>query len=896
MVKSNTILGFIIMSVRLIEYVNLDLESKLRYHVEENHESPLSGITDIIEDTDVFRNKKLEAFQIVLKLAEKEHNKQIEEYKTELKKAEAQQLNMEEQLNMQDEQLVDYEATEDENSLPDGFDLTHPGSFLKSTYEHFGNYLYHNLIFDAGFRVVTTETKHLKDDAYCYCPCSKMFHTFRCKTFKFPESLDGCIECKTKRYTPSGLIQHLNDTRGQNCFLHHLVHEYISTLYNNMWGETSGVHYAFLTKKADILQQMNLHSFRQHEDCVTNHCILLSCRLKKEIVDNSIASIKSNKSTIRSKTHKEVIENSQSQIIQINTDSIDNERNTEEGCSFGTTLFVPKSNSSSNELSDKTQKNVTHTLRPTQHKVHKEKQRRHDLLCQQHSERQHSSTSYSSNQDSLSLHSNRDRRFCMAKNDNTRVPDDRIPNTRNFCGRNHVGGGQNTMTYGQQCHFTHRQMRPPQQNLPSYQHNSKHSWKIGDKQKSYHKDNRPPRIQPIDNNAQPRTMSNIFKKKLKDSDCVLLTDKNTAFVYGECEMFFKELPGDMHKAIPLNSLNHFCDVNGRRWIMLDKEETSSNSQSLENVIIENVSPLASKSTSTSSSSKRKVEHQGTENCSKSSTKKHKIVTSKKTFDIERQKRKKFEKKLTNSLKDKFVKNAWIQDVVNSNNFKFCLLDTDTKQLCKNCSVVRCYPKSDDFELNNWKSASIDNIVKKASVKNTIWHIVIGSKGNLRYALNTTVLKKLLPDGDNQKVASISLGSLSRIYEHKDKDSVKPYVSSAKVDTIRPSDTVKFAELVSKYKLMTCILQPNYTFCMRDTTTRKFFNCTVVDCNVLHEDYTNCKEKDHLQWTVNVVSLKERNLKKMIVLSTRKLRDFVKKDTKNCIPSMKILDKTDWCLT
>ena len=58
------------MSVRLIEYVNLDLESKLRYHVEENHESPLSGITDIIEDTDVFANKKLEAFQIVLKLAE----------------------------------------------------------------------------------------------------------------------------------------------------------------------------------------------------------------------------------------------------------------------------------------------------------------------------------------------------------------------------------------------------------------------------------------------------------------------------------------------------------------------------------------------------------------------------------------------------------------------------------------------------------------------------------------------------------------------------------------------------------------------------------------------------------------------------------------------------------
>ena len=135
MVKSNTILGFIIMSVRLIEYVNLDLESKLRYHVEENHESPLSGITDIIEDTDVFGSKKIEAFQIVLKLAEKEHNKQIEEYKTELKKAEAQQLNMEEQLNMEDEQLVDYEATEDENSLPDGFDLTHPGSFLMQVLE-----------------------------------------------------------------------------------------------------------------------------------------------------------------------------------------------------------------------------------------------------------------------------------------------------------------------------------------------------------------------------------------------------------------------------------------------------------------------------------------------------------------------------------------------------------------------------------------------------------------------------------------------------------------------------------------------------------------------------------------------------------------------------------------
>ena len=562
---------------------------------------------------------------------------------------------------------------------------------------------------------------------------------------------------------------------------------------------------------------MNLHSFRQHEDCVTNHCILLSCRLKKEIVDNSIASIKSNKSTIRSKTHKEVIENSQSQIIQINTDSIDNERNTEEGCSFGTTLFVPKSNSSSNELSDKTQKNVTHTLRPTQHKVHKEKQRRHDLLCQQHSERQHSSTSYSSNQDSLSLHSNRDRRFCMAKNDNTRMPNDRIANTRNFGGRNHVGGGQNTMTYGQQCHFTHRQMRPPQQNLPSYQHNFNQNWKINVKQKSFHKDNRPRHRQPINDNAKPRTMSNTFKKKLEDSHCVLLNDKNTAFVEGECEMFLKELPENKHKGIPLNSLNHFSDVNGRRWIMLDKEETSSNSQSLENVIIENVSPLTSKSTSTSSSSKRKVPHQGTDECSNSTAKKYKIGTSKKKHDPERKNRKRLEKRLTNDLKSKFLREKLIPDVLRDNSFKFSLRDTDTQQICENCKVVRCYPKQKNFEIDNLKDSSIDEIVNNATVENTIWHIIVPRNGNERYVVNINVLRRLLPSGNNEKVASMALGSLIRISEDKNKDSFKPYTGSTKVDTIRPSDTLKFAEVVSKYKLMKLSNPPLYkcrTICCR----------------------------------------------------------------------------------
>jgi len=58
------------------EYVGLDLKSKLRHHVEEHHEIPLSTCIDLIDDNEVFRKKKIDAFHYVLNIAE-ENSKRI---------------------------------------------------------------------------------------------------------------------------------------------------------------------------------------------------------------------------------------------------------------------------------------------------------------------------------------------------------------------------------------------------------------------------------------------------------------------------------------------------------------------------------------------------------------------------------------------------------------------------------------------------------------------------------------------------------------------------------------------------------------------------------------------------------------------------------------------------
>ena len=897
------------------DYDSLDLTSKLEIHVPENNELPLSGIIEIRDDTEIFLRKKKEAVKYANERQEKEYLKEMDNYNKELKKAE-------------DNQLVVYDDISCEDYVPDGFLLDPPDSSSKDNCAIFGTYLTNNIVFDAGFRLVTTVPDALNQDAICYCPCNKMFSRLRHDQFNFPESV--CVECDNKQYSPPALLQHLTTLIERGCEIHQFIYDYISRLYTHMWGPENKIHYAFLTKQDDIVEATKLHCISSNKNCVTNSCVLLSTKLMNDLKARGIKSCKkdsntmvasgsSNSTQCKPNVIQEILQKAKQANIQTRDSSVIQKRTPS---SFQTTPFTvtskPTAIKVNNEKESKnggitksteTQEkhpNNNEKVKALSHRVHKDKVERQNILCQKHRESQHSDANHihKSSKNSSKLctehndcHSNSNRRFAMAKNDNMSVPRDLIPNTRNFGGRNHGrGGGTKTMTYGQQCHFTHRQMRPAQQNLSSYQHNLNQSWNARGDKRSYHEDNRVRHKSTINNNPRPHNLSPNFKNKLEESDCVLLTDKNTVEVPGQCEMFLKELPENKVKGIPLNSSNHFSDGQGRRWIMLEKEETSSNTQSLENVVIENVSPLASKSTSTSTSSKRKISHQSTDEYSNTSTKKSRIGTSKKKNDPDRKGRKKLEKKLTNLLKSKFLKEKLIPEVLRDNSFNFSLCDTDTQQICDNCKVVRCYPNQNNFDIENLKDSSIDEIVKNATVHNTIWHIIVPRNGNERYVININVLRRILPRGSNEKVASIALGGLIRISDDKNKDSLKPYFGSKKVQTIRPSDTLKFAELVSKYKLMNCILEPNYTFCIKDSTTQKLFNCTIVDCNTLNEEYTNRKDKDHIQWSINAVSFKEMSLSKMIVLSTKQLRDFVRKDAKKRTPTMKILDKADRCLT
>ena len=120
----------------------------------------------------------------------------------------------------------------------------------------FGQYLTNNLIFDVGFRVMYKN--EFKNNAYCSCPCSKMFNPLR-KIFNCHDIHKiGCMETN-KPFKPSALLQHMESKEKEGCIYHKFAYVYLRKLYNEF--PVKGIdHYAFVNERSKLQIAQNFLS------------------------------------------------------------------------------------------------------------------------------------------------------------------------------------------------------------------------------------------------------------------------------------------------------------------------------------------------------------------------------------------------------------------------------------------------------------------------------------------------------------------------------------------------------------------------------------------------------------------------------------------------------------
>ena len=193
--------------------------------------------------------------------------------------------------------MVDFEVSpsDDDDSIYN--QDPHTTTFPDNELNVFAEYLKNNIVYDVGFRLVSNE-ENVTQLKHCYCPMALLFKNLM-STFGFSISslsFNNC--CDTKKYSPSGLVDHLKD-KANACVYHKFTQEYLRCLYNNYWSNKSGDHFAFKKNSNDPVARhgnqlkMSLEEYVNHKDCILAKVMLQEYNskhklsLRKPMINNS---------------------------------------------------------------------------------------------------------------------------------------------------------------------------------------------------------------------------------------------------------------------------------------------------------------------------------------------------------------------------------------------------------------------------------------------------------------------------------------------------------------------------------------------------------------------------------------------------------------------------------
>ena len=879
------------------EMSRLSIDEKLKLHVKQDHEIPFLGTIDFKDDSIEFTNKKENVLETMIETKQTNYDIKMHAYKERVKNF--------------DEDQPDYDARSDDTDDSDdsvnrfnklskahlaSHNIFEPAEYYRERDQSYGGYLINNLIFDAGFRLIDTDTKSFNQKKCCYCPISKMFSQYRSETYGVSD--DGYFDnhiCDNKAMTPSGLIAHLTSKRG--CQYHTFTKEYLITLYSNFWNDHKPDHFAISKCKEDA----DMHTYEHNKQCINHKYVLFSSKLNsllkrnEAMLNNKMSTDESHSPSSAKTQQSEDISTTNPQLKDTNHNKVSLKENAmnikssplctgTDNKSIKKSLGKKATPSSTIEVTLKEIPLVVTTPKVAKgtlggHKVNEERKQRHQELNKIARERKQSKSPNSSNKSNNDRYSNNNH-FHQQKQFQ-RHESHYNPNQKSHWNNDRPGHYSNSQIDNNYCH---QNCRSDDRYL-SYNNNQLSHYQNCER-------NHLRNTKQFDRYSM--TSNNTYQNNLnvKDSTIYQIDTSNTSILADNREYYRQLKSNGTFDFIEVTKSNSTRDSLGRRFLFVPNidKEISTTTKDNDTDCVSDITK------SSSSSTKRKNGTKKSSHPPKQSSKKVRTSSPARdevTFSLEQKaNRKKTQKWITKALKNKCVKNNWVSHVIKEAiPCKFNLKDTGTSDLLKGCTIARVFPKMHINNLESLDHNSLKKIIEETEPENMVWHVTVPQRSNSTIAVTTEMIKTFVKQkekGSNFTIVDYSEYSVSN---HKLTMTNRSYMKKLSLSSSLEYKSVHY--LVSSGQIQACVLDPQFVVSIVDTTTEQKFQGIISDIEVYFPTVTSVRQ-ERVRWFL-FVSFE--GIYKRLNITTEQLRQYIIRNEKNEIQHSKILSiEESYCLS
>lgn len=792
--------------------------------------------------------------------------------------------------------------------------ITHVIPLSKSKFEcleAFGEYMVNNIIFDAGFRLVgQCNTDKLQ---HCYCPCAKLFDKLR-GIFNVPRNT--FTTCQTKPYSPSALLQHLEEKAyGMPfCDVHRIARKYILLLYQ-YFSDNNKVnsHYIYYSKED------NIQFFRKQFSRVDSggKCYLIPNALWTQL-DDKEAQLKLSRQKV---SHKKPLPTGSATSIQGELKSrgssvaLISQRDTESS---------PKSSGSKRHNS--TSNTAVSTLSTNKSSSCVSQEKSFSRFCdsriprrsRQHvNESARGKTSYrlpdpyndidSSRKSHHNHHGQQCNQFHYVHQSNQNLKEH---NRTTFQSHNNFGYS----SYDNRRQSTHKY------NWRNWGRNDSYSQCLtNDRNNTFYGNNQfvrdhSPQEGRRHAGTEDGSGSRIFEPNVSRSTCNLQNDRVTKDINNsnhehnhdgkflirlneknvmkdnKIEYYIEQQDDKNMKLVRLTNSNTMVMKESRYYVSMTPSNRSQHQVTPVPSTVSSIT-LCSQKTTSSSSSKRKSSDVKIDDDSKVRNNKlikHNNVTAgpeqtkekKKKVDRTKQRQRKHDKTISDSLVSKLVHSCQIDGIVLSKNFHLNLVDTsDGDKVLSKCRLFRCH-------LN--RTNVIPGCIRSEDVS---WIIIIPGKQNGKFKICSQNLKNAIIDQKENKNYPVNVSQLEKIPDNKLDKEISDYlvrVSHPAHEIVK--SRVGLLPLVRAGIVPKETLDIKFTVPILDKTSMIVFECKIHNHRIIGGTVCNRNNIKMKQWELHPVRIPG----KKIMLSTVELKDFVFRKVKGKEPPlMTIFSKNEF---